>query len=186
MSSNVKSDFAIMCRSLRIQKGFKQREVASFIGVKPSSYGNVESSAFKVVGAEKVSKIGELYRLTPTEFQRLTEAWERCPLSPYGEKQRKHWERRNRMRSKAKHHDRVFRSLLDVLGAFLPHIPDDHLCTCEFGGEAQCEICSALENLGLRPITSRDQVMADLAKLQDRLEAKDDSACESPDQSAIR
>lgn len=169
-----------MCRELRIQKGLKQREVAEAIGVKASTYGNVESSAFKVVGVQKVARMAALYKLTPAELSALSDAWERCPLSPYGEKQRKHWERRNRLRSKAKHFDRVFLSLIEVLGAFLPKLSDEDACCCEFGGERSCEVCAALENLGLPPYTTKDKVMADLARLQDKLEARFDQAAAEP------
>lgn len=190
MSSLQKSDFAIMCRELRVQNRLKQREVAERIGVQASTYGNIESSPFKVVGAEKVSRMATMYRLTPDQFAALSDAWERCPLSPFSEKRRKIWQRRNKMRSKAKHHDRLFLSLLEVLGVFIPHLADEDACTCgagrppegsEFGWEPpaydeRCEMCCALENLGLNPYTTRERVLDDLSKLQEKLELKDAAA----------
>lgn len=178
-----------MARELRIKNHLKQRQVAERIGIKPSSYGNLECSPFKVVGRDKVVRMGLLYKLTPLELAALSAAWERCPLSPYGEKQKKHWERRNRMRSKAKHHDRIFLSLLEVLGTLIPMVDGDHVCSCGAAGPPDgsefeweppavnglCEVCSALENLGLSPYTTKERVIAELDRLQCKLEAKSEA-----------
>jgi transcriptional regulator with XRE-family HTH domain len=168
MESKPKSDFAKMCRTLRVQKGLKQREVAEGIGVKPSTYGNIESSPWKVVGIEKVERMIQLYGLGPPRSDELRDAWSRVPLSAYGEKQRQTWERRNRQRSKAKHHDRLKRSLCEVLGLLLPEYPHT-VCACSFDREEPCEVCMAFENLGLPPFKDMPTAIRDLAKLQDKL-----------------
>ncbi len=92
--------------------------------------------------------------------------------SAAGQKRREYWARRNRARSKAKHHDRLFRSLVEVLGAFLPRLPVGELCSCAFGGDDMCELCSALDAVGLPPFDTLDRVLSDLAKLSDRIAAE--------------
>lgn len=175
MGSTVKSDFAIMCRTLRVKKGLKQREVASSIGVKTSTYGNLESSPHRVIGSDKVDRMIELYELTADRASDLRSAWERTPLSAYGAKLRKSWERRNRMRSKAKHHDRLQRSLAEVLGLTLPAFSEHmggKVCACAFDADELCEVCMALDNLGLDTYTTLDKAIGDIAGLQSKLEAE--------------
>lgn len=174
MEPQQKSDFAKLCRQLRTEKRLKQREVAEKIGIAASTYGNVESSPYKVVGLDKVERLINFYDIRGSQLAAdLRSSWERVPLSPYGEKQRKGWERRNRMRSKAKHHDRLMVSLVEVIGAFLPHIPDREVCACSFGAPA-CELCAALENLGLDGFASKDKTLDQLAKLADKLSTPDE------------
>lgn len=175
MGSTVKSDFAIMCRTLRVKKGLKQREVASVIGVKTSTYGNLESSPHRVIGSDKVDRMIELYELTPDRASDLRSAWERTPLSAYGAKLRKSWERRNRQRSKAKHHDRLQRSLAECLGLMLPQfseVNEGKVCACAFDSDELCEVCMALDNLGLDTYTTLDKAISDIAGLQSKLEAE--------------
>lgn len=174
MGSTVKSDFAMFARELRVKKGLKQREVASAIGVKPSTYGNLESSPHRVVGADKVYRMIQLYELSPDRASELRSAWERTPLSAYGARLRKSWERRNRQRSKAKHYDRVQRSLAECLGLMLTAFSEANqgrVCACAFDKDELCEVCMALDNLGLDTFTTLDKAISDIAALQDRLEA---------------
>ncbi|SRR6266568_2122555 len=167
----MKSDFAMMCRELRVQKGLKQREVAERIGVKTSTYGNIECSEFKVIRAERVSRLIALYQLAPDRASAFSAAWARCPLSPYGEKQRKTWETRNKQRSKAKNHDRMQWSLCLVLGVHIGLTDSDKVCVCQpFGGDP-CEVCEALTVLGLDTYTTREVAIDQLSKLQGKLEA---------------
>lgn len=173
----MKSDFAIMCRELRIQHNLKQREVAERIGVKPSTYGNVESSAFKVIRAERVAKLIALYRLPPDRASAFSAAFERCPLSPYGEKQRKTWDRRNKMRSKAKNHDNLQYWLCIVAGTIVTFF--DEPCACpkddeSFGGgqdDDPCEVCGSMLALGLDSYTTKPAALEQLSALQAKLEA---------------
>lgn len=160
-----------MCRELRVQRGLKQREVAEAIGIKAPSYSNVESISTRVIGQDAANRLANFYGLDDAGRARLLAAWERTPLSEFNQRRQVVWQRRNRMRSKAKHHDRVFKSLIEVLGAFLPHVPDGQVCSCEFASDP-CEVCTALENLGLNPFTTKERAIADLSALADKLEAK--------------
>jgi transcriptional regulator with XRE-family HTH domain len=174
MNSHQKSDFAVMCRDLRIRKGLKQREVAEHLGVRPSTYGNVESSPHKVIRREKAIRLAELYRLPPTGAAELLAAWDRCPLSAYSVRQRAHWEKRNLHRSKAKMHDRLQIALCELLGVHIAAVPDEQVCVCvqDFVEDSVCEVCTALELLGLdRFAGSRAATTGQLAALQDKLEA---------------
>lgn len=130
------------------------------------------------MGIDKVNRMVELYGLSESTKIRhvdLVDAWQRCPLSEYGEKQRKTWERRNKMRSKAKHHDRMMRSLAEVLGSLLPvyvdHVGEANVCACSFDRDEPCEVCLALENLGLDRFTTLELAIKQIAGLQDKLEA---------------
>lgn len=175
MGSHEKTDFGKMCRELRVQNRYKQREVAVGIGVKLSTVGNMESGAFRVIGLERLQRIAEFYRLPPDRASALRSAWERLPLSAYGEKQRRVWERRNRQRSKAKHHDRLKRSLAECLGLMLPQFSEANegkVCACAFDADELCEVCMALDNLGLDTYTTLDKAIVDIATLQSKLEAE--------------
>jgi transcriptional regulator with XRE-family HTH domain len=171
-----KSEFAKMCRALRVENGLKQREVASAIGVAVSTYGNVECSPWKVVGSQKVAKMVKLYSLDQERASALLSAWEQVPLSPYGERVRHKWQKRNALRSKAKHHDLLEFAMIDLIFWAVQFTPDDQMCICGFDGKVPesdhpCELCEALAALGLGAYSSRDRLTTDLVKLHAKLEA---------------
>lgn len=175
MNSKQKSDFAIMCRTLRKEKGLKLREVADAVGIKSSTYGNVESSPFKVIGAEKVVKLIRLYGLPPDRAAELSAAWERVPLSEYGEKIRERWRKRNTQRSTAKRVPALEEALIELLFA---QIGDhgDNSCRCGFDGKLEgsdraCEVCEALQVLGLPAFTSADKATEALQRMIGKREA---------------
>jgi transcriptional regulator with XRE-family HTH domain len=164
-----KSDFAIMCRELRVSKALKQREVAAAMGVKLSTYGNLECSHWKVVSRDKAAKLIALYSLSPDRAAVLLDAWDRCPLSPHGEKRRENWKKINSFRSKAKNHDPLKLALIELLGLHLMAVPDAEICACDFG--TVCGVCKALERLGIDPFTpaDRDKILTRLVKIQQDL-----------------
>lgn len=172
MDTKLKSAFGVRCRALRISKVLKQREVAAAIGVKLSTYGNVESSRWKVINRDKAMKLAAFYRLSPADTAALLTDWEACPLSPGGEKRREVWKRTNEFRSKARNHDKLKAALVDLLGVHLMALPDAELCSCEFG-EPTCPLCTSLERLGLDAYNpaDRERLLARLAKLQEQLAA---------------
>jgi len=156
MNPKIKSEFAMMCRALRVEKNLKQREVAQVIGVKLSTYGNVESSQYKVINRNKAFRLAEFYRLSPDRAAKLLDAWDACPLSPGGEVRRERWKLINERRAKAKNHDRMKLNLIELLGCRLMDIPDEQLCECSFG-EPLCVTCAALDALALPPYTASDR-----------------------------
>src|SRR5678809_1356084 len=95
-----KSEFAKLCRQLRLEHGLKQREVAAVAGVAATTYGNVESSAYKVISRPRAERIASHYKLPSAQREEFLDAWERCPLSEYGERRRAMWGRRNALRAK--------------------------------------------------------------------------------------
>ncbi len=156
-----------MCRDLRVSRGLKQRDVAAVLGIRLSTYGNLESSPHKVIRKQRAEVLSGFYGLGPEDHARMMDAWERCPLSPYGEKRKGAWDRRNSFRSKAKNHDAIKLALVNLLGAHLMAIPDSDLCSCEFGGEA-CPTCAALESVGLQSLVTRpdrDGILQSLSKI---------------------
>lgn len=175
--SREKPEFAILCRNLRVNHKpyLKQREVAKAIGIAPSTYGNVESSMYMVVGQSAAHRIANFYELNGPDRDHLLAAWRKLPLSPYGEKRKKEFSRRNAMRSKAKLADKLKRSLAECLGLMLPQfseVNEGKVCACAFDSDELCEVCMALDNLGLDTYTTLDKAISDIAGLQSKLEAE--------------
>lgn len=166
LNQTTHSEFGVLCRSLRIQKGLKQREVASFLGVKGSTYGNVESSQWKVINRDRAAKLISLYNLDPHAASNLLAAWDKCPISPGGQQRVEFWRKRNDLRSKAKNHDPLKLALVELLGLHLMAVPDVEVCACDFG--SVCGVCKALERLGINPFTpaDRDKILTRLVKIQ--------------------
>lgn len=178
MSSH-QSQFGRMCRTLRVACGLKQRQVAEAIGVKPTTYANLESSPWKVVQRSRVERLAELFQLTPDVREALLAAWEATPLSPFGERNRERWAKRRLQRSKAKHYDRVRLSLVECLVLLVDGAGAKSLCTCWFGGgtaddpSRSCVICEALENAGLVDgWTDPAKMLDQLYKIQEQLESQ--------------
>lgn len=170
MSANNRSEFAAMCKELRAVAGLKHREVAAAIGCAVSTYGNVESSPYKVISRGKAAKLIELYRLSPERTAELLTKWDACPLSPFGQKRAKYWEKRNKLRNKAKNHDPLKFALAECIGIILMDRADDQVCEC-LDGE-RCTVCYALERIGATsPFTpaDRDKILAQLAKIREDL-----------------
>lgn len=163
-----RTDFSLLCRKLRAEKGLTQRGVAWGMKVAPSTYSNLESRPHRVVAPDKLEALIRFYALDEAAAAEMRALYEALPLSSFATARREYWARRNKMRSKSLHHDRLFLSLVEVLGVLIPATPDP-VCSCEFGAPA-CEVCSALNNLGLNGWTTREEVLANLAKLTDKLE----------------
>lgn len=161
-----------------MEKNLKQREVASASGIGHSTYGNVESSAFRVVGEKRAQQIAVALKLDPDQTTELMAAWERTPLSEYSAKRRETWARRNALRNKSKNHDRLFQAMSDLVALTISIAPKDaELCACGLDGKLEgdssrsCEICEALFALGLPAFTTGDAVMSQLAELQNKMDA---------------
>jgi len=167
MDQSIRSEFAAICRNLRIERALKQRQVAEAIGVKLATYGNLESSRFKVISDRRAEALSGFYGLSAEDHERLMLASAACPLSPGGEIRRATWAKLNTQRSKAKNHDALKLALVNLLGAHLMALPDADLCSCEFGAAA-CPTCAALESVGLPPFAAapdRDVILCSLTKI---------------------
>lgn len=150
-----------------MQRGLKQREVSAAIGIELSTYGNLESSPFKVISEQRADRLSGFYGLCKEDHEKLMEASRNCPLSPYGQKRREAYAKQNTQRAKAKGHDAMKLALVNLLGAHLMALPDSDLCSCEFGGDV-CPTCAALERVGLPPVASapdRDEILKSLTKI---------------------
>lgn len=157
-----------MVRDLRVAAGLRQRQCAEGVGIKPSTYANIESSTFRVIGEDRARRIAEFHKLNPERTDELMEYWQATPLSPFAEKRKEGWDRRNRLRYKAKHHDRVFGSLVEILGMLIMTTPEDQVCSCELDGNA-CPVCTALDHVGLAAFDTQDKTLDRLARLTHRL-----------------
>lgn len=160
-----------MCRNLRISRNFRQRRVAEAIGVKTSTYANLESSPYRVVGIEKAERIAEFYNLDQAARDELVARWSKTELSEFGKQSRERWEKRNAQRSKAKRAAALERCLIDVLAVLFANTNSDdvELCLCTFG-EPLCEVCAALAILGAPAYTTLEAAVENLAALQRRIE----------------
>lgn len=177
MDSQPKMKFPSMCRDMRVAHNLRQREVADAIGVKVSSYGNVESNNHKTIAIDRVKKLASFYTLDEAATAALIAAWEELPASEYSQKQTKSYAERNARRSKARNHDRLKVALLEMTTIHIAAAASpDELCTCardDFFTPSEeteaCEVCNALQLLGLSGYTNRDEVIAELAKLQEAM-----------------
>ena len=178
MNSQNHSHFGILCRTNRVEKKMKQREVAHILGIQVSTYGNVESAAHRVISEKRAEKLADVFRLEGGPRAEFLAAWATTPISEYSLKQRETWAKRNAARSKSKGYDRIFQAMMDLIALTLtvarPEVP---LCACGLDGKLDgdpsrsCEICTALEELGLPAFTTGDAVMSQLAALQDKIDA---------------
>ncbi len=166
-----------MCRNLRIQSKIKQKDVAAAVGIRPSTYSNLESSQFRVVNVEKAWRLARFFGLDGEQADLFIAAHGKTELSDYAKNSRDRWQKRNTQRSKARRAEALERALIDLLAVTFSLAADDtQLCTCTFGGgsagdpDRPCEVCSALGQLNLPAFESRDKSTAQLIELQARLD----------------
>lgn len=162
-------------RELRVDRGKKQREVAKLLGMKSSSYANAESCNFKRMSRDRVLRLAKAYQLGSTDTAELVAGWEALPVSDYDKKRDADHQRVRTTRAKAKAHDPLKLSLLEVTTMLVTSVSDPGaLCTCtevdmfaEGSSSQQCELCDALRLLGLTGWTTLDDVVAKLAAIQE-------------------
>lgn len=170
---NDKTEFSLMCRHFRVDRRLKQREVATAIGVKTSTYGNVEYSPHRVIREDRVHALSGFYKLDEPTHNRLMAAWRKLPLSEHGIKNQEMWKRKNAQRNRAKLCLSTQISLVEVLSVLLGSTPDPgSLCSCSFERSDACEICAAFEILGLPPYTTIERAVSQLERLAKKLEAE--------------
>lgn len=188
MNPFVNTQFGAMCRELRVAARLKQREVAARVGIAASTYGNLESNPHKTIRRERAERIGRLYELDDAMQAQLMAAWDAQPVSEYSQKQRDSWAVRNAARSKAKNHDRLKLSLLEVTMLLIATvdgaaIDPGTLCACggprepssdmfdepDSSGQQPCELCDALKLLGLTGWTNLQDVTDRLAAVQEKM-----------------
>jgi transcriptional regulator with XRE-family HTH domain len=173
-----KMEFPALVRSLRVEARLKQREVAEQIGIKTSTYGNVECNNHKTIRIEKVHAMARFYGLDPEAAGQLVAAWEALPVSAYNAAMAPARKRRDQFRAKAKLADALKLSLCELVAVLITNVDDPGaLCTCpppdlmstEPPDTAPCELCNALQLLGMPGWTDSDQVIAGLAAAQEAL-----------------
>lgn len=189
MDSRGKLEFPSICRSLRIQHGLTQAKVADAIGVKHSSYGNVESANYVVIGQKKVEALARLYDLNENDTQQMINYWKLLPVHEYTSKNRERWKEKNAQRSKAKAHDALWRAAVEAFGIVAGIMFDEQwspdkcasLCACDKSPgvhppsanhpSLRCEFCTCLEVLGMpEGWTDLETVTAKLAEHQDKMD----------------
>lgn len=170
MVNSQRTEFGAICRNLRKGRGLRLRQVAEILGVALSTYGNVESSKYRIVGESKASALATFYRLPAPDRDRLMAAWSATPLSPFSEKRQERFEKLKQSRKLAKLVPALKLSLCEVLGMHIGLMDDDKICVCDFGGEP-CEVCKGLTTLELDTFSTKDHALLQLTKLQDKLEA---------------
>lgn len=151
--------------------------------MKPSTYANVESAPHRVIGLDRAMSLSRAFELDEALTQTFIAAWEQQPLSEYGERHKAQWDKRNKLRAKGRNHDKLQLALVEVVGVLVARMEPAELCSCEPGGGTpddparNCEVCSALESLGIDPLlgtpsaAARKAMLDQLNALQDKLEA---------------
>lgn len=158
MNNRARTEFSAIIKGLRAASRLKQREVAEALGVQAGTYGNMESSPFRLVRREKVDALSRFYKLDSVQHAELVAAYEKLPLSEYSQRQRETWAKRSAMRSKGKKLEEVKLVLCDLLDgiASTAGMGGEYLtvCSCkppdEFVGEDgyTCDLCRAFHALG--------------------------------------
>lgn len=169
--SHQKLWFPRRIRELRVAAGKKQREIADRIGMKANSYANAESSNFKRMSRERVEKLAAVHSLDPAATAQLLAGWEQLPIMEFKQRQAETFEKRKVFRSKLKGFDRMKNALAGLVALLLTvHPSAGELCICTFGEpDRPCELCDALKMLGIAGWTTQDEVMRQLAELQEKI-----------------
>lgn len=165
--------FGELCRIMRKDKGLKLREVAEAIGVTTSTYANIESSQWRVVGEDRANLIANFHNLGDPARAELLASWRETPLSEYGRKRADKWKLQNARRSLAKRVPGLESALVELLCLQIGDHGDD-ACRCGFDGKLEdsdraCELCEALAALGLPAFTSADKAIGLLGQKSDKL-----------------
>lgn len=179
MNTSDKMKFPSMCRKLRVSKNLKQRQVADALGIRATSYGNVESLNRKALSLDRVHKIARFYSLSDEATAELVAAWEELPVSEYQQRLAVSYGKRKERRGKARNHDLLKASLLELATLLITSVDEPgELCTCEAPDlfadppiePVTCELCTALQLLGLSGgWTNREEVIENLAKAQEAM-----------------
>lgn len=165
--------FGELCRIMRKEKGLKLRQVAEAIGVTTSTYGNIESSQWRVVGEDRANLIANFHNLGDTARAELLAAWNETPISEYGRRRAEKWKQQNARRSLAKRVPGLESALVELLCLQVGDHGDDS-CRCGFDGKLEgsdraCEVCEALAALGLPAFTTADKAIEQLNVKQEKI-----------------
>lgn len=171
MESHQRTAFGARCRELRMARNLKLRQVAEAIGISHSTYGNVESSKFRVVSMTKACSLADFFKLTGPDRVSFLTMWEETPLSKFSEERRAKWRVQNEGRNARRLVPRLQYALCCLAGMHVGMVEDEtRICVCEIGGDP-CEVCEALSVLGLDAYSTREHAINQLAALQGKLEA---------------
>jgi transcriptional regulator with XRE-family HTH domain len=166
-----------------------QASLAAAIGVAPSTYGNVESSNYVIIREDRALALARYFGLDDIATSEFIAAWKELPVSDYAKSLRKSWAKKSELRGKVKAHDRMALCLTEIISLLFSVTGDPGtLCICEFDAGAfdtgpgtgkhpsdptrPCELCYALQALGLEGWTFTEDVTAKLMALQEKLERK--------------
>lgn len=178
MNTDKRDPWHTQLRTLRVVAGKKQWEVAKAMGLVESSYSNAESAKHKRVSRDVVLKLAAYFELDPVARDLFVADWEAMPASQFSANRSEGAKKRRAQADAARAAQDLKLSLVEVLARLLDVAPDpDELCSCaapatdaEFGAPPPpCEVCKALQRVGLTGWTSHDDVMAKLAKVQEGL-----------------
>lgn len=180
-----------------MERNLTQAKLAEMLGVSPATIGNMESSNHIVIREDRAVALSRAFGLGPDAADEFVAAWRQLPVSEYAKKLRKTWAKKSEMRGKVKHYDRMKLSLLEVLAVMFSTAADpETLCICEFDdftrppgtgrhpsdSSRPCELCYALQALGLDGWTDLADVTSKLAALQEKIEKAMAKTCAPPDE----
>lgn len=180
MSIDAVTEFGRLCRAHRTARRLTQKRVAELAGLATATIGTLEHSPYRVLGPENAVVLADkVFHLDRAQRAEFLAAHEATPLSPFSERRRDFWKKRNALRSKSKNYDRMHYALSELAMRFIQDTPPGDACRCEFGGgsygdpDKPCEVCFALETAGiLGGLGDQERTLGRLHKIMTELEPR--------------
>ena len=176
MDKPEKMRFPRMIRELRVKAKHRQKDVSDALQLKTSTYANAEVNNHKTMSLRRVHLLSRWYGLDPAATADLAAAWHELPPSAYNLNMEPARAKRREERAKVRDFDRTRVALLELVSLLLAAPDPGALCTCppidlfaEGDGDPPCELCNALQCLGLVGFTTIEDTMEKLAELQNQL-----------------
>lgn len=146
--------FGQLCRKLRLERKLTQLEAGRLCGLAGPTIGTIEGSKYRVVGPERAAIMADAYGLVGDARKQFLELHEQTQLSPFSERRKEHWKKRNEQRSKIRSFDGLHYAACELAIRFIDAVPVGEACRCDFGGGSYgdakpCELCFLLEKVGV-------------------------------------
>lgn len=131
-----------MVRALRLARGLTQKAAGELAGLSPSTVGNLECYAHRIVRRDRLSRFARALGATDADEAAILEAYDRAPLSEYAERRREQFAKQRAARKASRERPVLLAALLRVTKGLL----DYEACTC--AGDDACPLCDAFRILG--------------------------------------
>lgn len=168
-------------RELRVENRLSQKQVAEAVGVLEPTYANAESSRTRRLRGDRVQALAKFYALDEAKTAELVAGWKAMPESEYNKRNSKSWAERDEKKGKLKRHDPLCLSVIELAIMLVTSVETPgSFCDCEFDSDTSCKLCTALQLVGLRGWTTREDVIEKLAAAQEKLEKSPNTGKNAP------